>query len=151
MAQVGARPAGAEGGERPAAFGDCGMADGVDPAVEDVQPPGPSAAVDGVARQSESNQLGAIHDTLAPRRELREPPIDVNVTPARRRMTLTGVSAVNVAAIGRRVTLAGDTAVNVTAIRQRVTLAGDTAVNVAAIRQRVTLAGVHARHHHLAR
>lgn len=102
MAQVGVRPASGEGGERPTTVSECEMADGVDPAVNDVQPAGPDPVVDGVARHAQGDELGTIHHAVAPRRERREPPVDVNVTPARRRMTLAGVSAVSVTAIRRR-------------------------------------------------
>lgn len=52
------------------------MADGIDTAVNPVQPSRPHTPVDRIRAEPERDQLAALHDPVLPPRKLRDRPID---------------------------------------------------------------------------
>jgi hypothetical protein len=79
------------------------VADAVDAAVHEQQPPAPGAMVDRGAAEAERAQLVPRHDPVAARRERGDPPVDaVRRCRAGGRAALTAVSAVNAVRRGGR-------------------------------------------------
>ena len=76
VAQRGARPAGEHGGHPPAVGTERRVPDGVDAAMDDVQPPGRHTAIDRTGGEAERPELPARDDAVLARRERRDARVD---------------------------------------------------------------------------